>query len=48
VYACLRCGRIFTKEEMEEFFRREYKCPYCGYRILRKVRREVPKRVKAI
>ncbi len=47
MYVCLRCGYVFTREEMEEYFN-VYKCPRCGYRILRKARRETPKRVKAI
>ncbi len=47
MYQCLRCGYIFTKEEMEEYFK-DFKCPRCGYRILKKVRKEEPKVVKAI
>lgn len=47
MYQCLRCDYIFTKEEMEEYFK-DFKCPRCGYRILRKVRKEEPRLVKAI
>ncbi|MGY0288304.1 MAG: DNA-directed RNA polymerase subunit P [Thermoproteota archaeon] len=47
MYECMRCGYVFSKSEMEEFFK-DYKCPRCGYRIIKKVRKEDIKRVKAI
>jgi len=45
---CLKCGYKFPREEMEELFK-DFRCPRCGHKILKKLRREgVPKRVKAI
>ncbi|ABL77916.1 TFIIB-type zinc ribbon-containing protein [Thermofilum pendens] len=45
-YRCLRCGQVFTKEEQERL--PGVRCPYCGFRIVEKVRLPVPKRVKAL
>ncbi|MFP4045673.1 MAG: DNA-directed RNA polymerase subunit P [Candidatus Aenigmatarchaeota archaeon] len=42
-YKCLKC-----EEEIEEDdLRRRIRCPYCGYRILKKKRMEAVKEVKA-
>ena len=47
MYVCMRCGNEFRREEMEEYFK-DYRCPRCGHRILKKLRREgIPKNVKA-
>ncbi|MEM2841769.1 MAG: DNA-directed RNA polymerase subunit P [Thermoproteota archaeon] len=44
VYQCMRCGSVLTPEALVT---REIKCPYCGFRALRKVRPQIAKRVKA-
>ena len=46
MYRCLRCGKTFTKEEMETL--PGVRCPYCGYKIIVKLRPPIAKRVKAI
>lgn len=45
VYRCLACKSTFTPEMMNP---REIRCPYCGYKVLEKVRKETVKMVKAI
>lgn len=40
MWACVHCGKQVEKVEV-------VKCPYCGYRILQKVRPPVVKKVKA-
>lgn len=47
VYECVRCGAKVPLEEME-LRGGEIKCIICGYRILRKIRPPVVKRVQAI
>jgi len=42
MYKCLRCKKIVS-----EFIEGRVMCPYCGYRILLKVRPEIVKRVQA-
>ncbi len=46
IYRCMRCGRVFSKSEMETL--PGIRCPYCGFRIVEKIRPEIPKRVKAV
>ncbi len=45
LYVCLRCGKTFSKEDME--YISGVKCPYCGYRIIMKTRTPSAKRIKA-
>lgn len=45
IYECARCGYKFDGEELA--MRQELKCPTCGYRVLKKVRPPIVKRVKA-
>ena len=46
VYECERCG---TRQSLEELLQLpEIKCINCGYRVLRKVRLQVVKRVEGI
>jgi len=44
-YICVSCGSKVTSEELE--LTPEIKCPFCGYRILKKARPPIVKRVKA-
>ncbi|MCD6357581.1 MAG: DNA-directed RNA polymerase subunit P [Thermoproteales archaeon] len=46
MYKCPKCGKEFSKEEMEIL--PGVKCPYCGWRIVVKLRPPVVKTVKAI
>lgn len=46
VYECMRCGAKVPSEELE-LRGGETKCIICGYRILKKVKPPVVKRVKA-
>ncbi|MBS7634205.1 DNA-directed RNA polymerase subunit P [Candidatus Bathyarchaeota archaeon] len=43
LYQCVRCGAIVKSSELELGIR----CPYCRYRVLRKIRPPVVKRVQA-
>jgi len=45
VYECEQCGRRVSFEDLEKYI--SFRCPYCGYRIFRKVRAPIVKRVKA-
>jgi len=45
VYECVRCGRRVSFTELERYI--SFRCPYCGYRIFRKIRAPIVKRVKA-
>ncbi len=46
IYECERCG---TKQSLEELLQLpEIKCISCGYRVLRKVRPLVVKRVEGV
>jgi DNA-directed RNA polymerase subunit P len=45
VYECVKCGRTVGFKELERYI--SFRCPYCGYRIFRKVRAPVVKRLKA-
>ncbi len=44
-YECVRCGRRVEFQELERYI--SFRCPYCGYRIFRKVRAPIVKRLKA-
>jgi DNA-directed RNA polymerase subunit P len=46
VYECIRCGAKVPSEELE-MRGGETKCIICGYRILKKVKPPVVKRVQA-
>ena len=45
MYECVRCGSRVSYAELERYV--SFRCPHCGYRIFRKVRPPVVKRVKA-
>jgi len=45
VYECVRCGRQVPHSDLQRYI--SFRCPYCGYRIFRKVRAPIVKRVKA-
>ena len=45
VYECVSCGRRVEYAELERYI--SFRCPYCGYRVFRKVRTPLVKRVKA-
>lgn len=47
VYECVRCGAKVSTEELE-LRGGEIKCIVCGYRVLRKIRPPIVKRIKAI
>jgi len=44
-YECINCGSKLTADQLA--MTPEIKCPFCGYRILRKVRPPIVKHVKA-
>jgi len=46
VYECLRCSATVPSEELE-LRGGEIKCIICGYRILKKVKPPVVRRIKA-
>jgi len=45
VYECVRCGRRVSHDDLQRYI--SFRCPFCGYRIFRKVRAPIVKRVKA-
>jgi len=45
VYECLRCKKRVDYNELQRYI--SFRCPYCGYRIFRKTRSPIVKRVKA-
>ncbi len=45
VYKCLHCGRVFSREELETL--PGVRCPYCGFRIVEKIRPPGVRKVKA-
>jgi len=45
VYECVRCGHRVSFVELERYI--SFRCPHCGYRIFRKIRAPIVKRVKA-
>jgi len=44
-YECINCGSKLTADQLA--MTPEIKCPFCGYRILRKVRPPIVKHVRA-
>jgi len=46
LYTCMRCGRVFSKPEMEIL--PGIRCPYCNFKIIMKVRSPMVKRIPAI
>jgi DNA-directed RNA polymerase subunit RPC12/RpoP len=44
-YECVKCGAIVASEELE-LRGGGIKCAYCGYRVLKKIRPPIVKRVK--
>jgi len=46
VYECVRCGAKVTTDEIK-LRGGEVKCTICGYRVLKKIRPPVVKRVSA-
>jgi len=46
VYECMVCGEKATKQEWERTG--IFKCPNCGWRIGRKLRPPIVRRVKAV
>jgi DNA-directed RNA polymerase subunit P len=47
VYECVKCGAPVALEELE-LRGGGVKCTHCGYRVLKKIRPPVVKRVKAV
>jgi len=45
VYECVKCSRRVPHRDLQRYI--SFRCPYCGYRIFRKVRAPIVKRVKA-
>jgi len=45
VYECVKCGAKVALDELE-LRGGGVKCTYCGYRVLRKIRPPVVKRIK--
>lgn len=45
IYECIGCGGRVQYSELERYI--SFRCPYCGYRIFRKVRTPIVKRIKA-
>lgn len=45
-YECVKCGAIVLSEELD-LRGGGVKCTYCGYRVLKKIRPPIVKRVKA-
>ena len=46
VYECVRCGARAPKKEWERTGPGSFKCPVCSYRVARKIRPPIAKRVK--
>ena len=44
-YKCVRCGEEVDLLQLEKYI--SFRCPQCGYRIFRKNRPSLVKRVKA-
>ncbi len=45
MYKCFNCGK---EVEIDLKTAKKIICPYCGYRVLKKTRPKITKRVKAI
>lgn len=47
IYTCVKCDRDMTNKDLE--LRGDHiKCIHCGYRVIRKKRNPIVRRVKAI
>lgn len=44
LYQCISCSQIFAPDMLSA---REVRCPYCGYRVIKKLRAGFVKVVKA-
>jgi DNA-directed RNA polymerase subunit P len=44
-YTCVRCGREFDETQLAVMM--NVRCPYCGYRVIAKVRSSEVKAVRA-
>jgi DNA-directed RNA polymerase subunit RPC12/RpoP len=44
-YECVKCGSLVSSEELE-LRGGGTKCTYCGYRVLKKIRPPIVKRIK--
>jgi len=44
-YECVKCGSIVSSEELD-LRGGGIKCTYCGYRVLKKIRPPIVKRIK--
>ena len=44
-YKCIQCATVITSDQLSTML--GIKCPTCGYRVLRKLRPPIVKRVKA-
>jgi DNA-directed RNA polymerase subunit P len=47
VYECVKCGALVALEELE-LRGGGVKCTHCGYRVLKKIRPPVVKRIEAV
>ena len=47
VYECVRCGAMVTTDEIK-LRGGEIKCTDCGYRVLKKIRPPIVKRVSTV
>jgi len=45
VYECLKCGSKFHLSELDKYI--SFRCPECGYRIFKKARPSIVKKIKA-
>jgi DNA-directed RNA polymerase subunit RPC12/RpoP len=45
VYKCIKCGEILDRDTLD--FSQSVKCPFCGGRVLIKVRPPISKKVEA-
>jgi len=46
-YECVKCGAVVSSEELE-LRGGGVKCTYCGYRVLKKIRPPIVKRIKTL
>jgi len=45
MYKCIKCGKILDKDSLD--FSQSIKCPFCGGRVLIKVRPLLSKKIEA-
>ena len=45
-YECCRCGQTFDGSQVAD--RGEIKCPHCSYKVLKKVKSPIVRRIKAV